>query len=188
MNILPVFRMEILNGWLPLVMYLAGFLVAVMTFSKEARGRLFDDPKDQIQGIRKLLRSFGQLAMVACIVLMVFTPLQPSSPLFIVGVVVYVIGYSTVIISLHSFKRASVGQPVVDGPYRVSRNPQWVGLFLVFIGIAISTATWLYIGILIGVAIIYHTQILAEEALCIRLYGDSYRSYMNRVSRYFMFF
>jgi protein-S-isoprenylcysteine O-methyltransferase Ste14 len=33
-----------------------------------------------------------------------------------------------------------------------------------------------------------HYGILAEEEVCLKQYGDSYRAYMERVPRYFLFF
>jgi len=37
------------------------------------------------------------------------------------------------------------------------------------------------------VGLIYHIQILDEEATCIKKYGESYRGYMKRIPRYFLF-
>ncbi len=75
----------------------------------------------------------------------------------------------------------------MEGPYRVSRNPMWVGLFLVFIGAAIATAVGLHILLVFGVAVAYHNQILAEEEVCIKGFGETYEAYMDRVPRYFLF-
>jgi protein-S-isoprenylcysteine O-methyltransferase Ste14 len=89
--------------------------------------------------------------------------------------------------ALHYFRITPLRQPVVRGPYRISRNPQWLGLFLVLLGSAIATGIWLYIGMVIIVGFIYHIQILDEEAACIEKYGDSYREYIKRIPRYFLF-
>jgi protein-S-isoprenylcysteine O-methyltransferase Ste14 len=89
--------------------------------------------------------------------------------------------------ALHYFRITPINQPVVGGPYRISRNPQWLGLFLVLLGSAIAARIWLYIGIVIIVGFIYHIQILDEEDACIEKYGDSYREYIKRIPRYFLF-
>ena len=104
------------------------------------------------------------------------------------GAVVYAIGYVFVMSALYFFRKAPIGQPVVNGPYSKSRNPQWVGLFLVFIGSAFATGVWLYITMIIVVGFIYHIQILDEEEVCLKRYGKPYRAYMERVPRYFLFF
>jgi protein-S-isoprenylcysteine O-methyltransferase Ste14 len=89
--------------------------------------------------------------------------------------------------ALYYFRRTPVGRPVVKGPYRFSRNPQWVGLFLVLLGSAIAAGIWLYIGIIAIVGIIYHIQILGEETVCMKKYGESYLKYKNHTPRYFLF-
>jgi protein-S-isoprenylcysteine O-methyltransferase Ste14 len=184
---LPDFRIGLLNGWLPLILYFVGFLLALVSFSGQARERLFEDPKYGMPASVKLVRLLGQVAMIACIGMMVFTPLMPGALVFPVGVLIYAAGYGIMMVALHHFKQTPANQVVVTGPYRLSRNPQWVGLVLVLGGAAIMTGVWLYLGIILGVAIIYHLQILAEEKACLEQYGDSFRAYMAKIPRYFWF-
>jgi protein-S-isoprenylcysteine O-methyltransferase Ste14 len=184
---LPDFRSGVLNGWLPLMLYLVGFLLALVSFSRQARARLLEDPKYGMPASVKFVRLLGQVAMVAYIGMMVFTPLVPGAPVFPVAVLIYIAGYGSVMVALHYFKHTPANQAVVAGPYRLSRNPQWVGLFLVLAGAAIMSGVWLYLGIILVVAIIYHLQILAEEKACLEQYGDSFRAYIAKVPRYFWF-
>jgi protein-S-isoprenylcysteine O-methyltransferase Ste14 len=121
-------------------------------------------------------------------VMMIFTPLKVNNPIFLVGAGVFSIGFVLVMSALYYFRSTSVDEPVVKGPYRVSRNPQWLGLFLALLGSAIATKVRLYIGMVVIAGIIYHIQILDEETACIEKYGESYREYMNRIPRYLLFF
>jgi protein-S-isoprenylcysteine O-methyltransferase Ste14 len=187
LTLLPEFQVGLTNGWLPLLLYFIGFILSVFSYSKESRTWLFNNPRDRSNKTLSLIRLIGQLMMVAFIVMMVFTPLKLNSPMIIAGAVVYVIGYVFVMSALYFFRKAPIGQPVVDGPYRLSRNPQWVGLFLVFLGSSIATGVWLYIAMIIVVGFIYHIQILDEETVCINKYGGSYREYMARIPRYLLF-
>ena len=125
--------------------------------------------------------------MMAYIGMMIFTPLKTNSPIFLVGAGVYSIGFVSEISALYYFGSTPVGQPVVKGPYRISRNPQWIGLLLVLLGSAIATGIWLYIVMVVIVSIIYHIQILDEEKACLKKFGASYREYMERIPRYFLF-
>lgn len=187
MQTLPDFRVGLLNGWLPLVLYFAGLLLALVSFSGQARARLFEDPKVRMSAGVKLVRLLGQTAMFAYIGMMAFTPLKLGTIVFLVGVLIYIAGCGSVMVALHYFKHTPAGQVVSAGPYRLSRNPQWVGLFLVLAGAALMSGVWLYLGIIVVVAIIYHLQILAEEKACLEQYGDSFRAYMARIPRYFWF-
>jgi len=187
MKILPELQIGILNGWLPLVLYFIGLIVSVSCYSKEARIWLFNNPKDEKKTVLMIIRLSGQLAMVAMILMMVFTPLDIHKPIFLGGAVIYAMGFILEMSALYYFRKTLVGQPVVEGPYRFSRNPQWLGLFLVLLGSVIAAGIWLYIGIVTMVGVIYHIQILDEETACILKYGDSYRQYMRRIPRYFRF-
>jgi protein-S-isoprenylcysteine O-methyltransferase Ste14 len=184
MTNLPGFQIGLLNGWLPLALYLVGFLATVATFSRQAGARLFEDPKASLPAGARLVRLGGQLAMLAYIGLMVFTPLRLGTPAFAAGVVIYAGGYGIVVVALVTFGRTPAHQPVVAGPYRLSRNPQWVGLVLVLVGAALMTGVVLYLAILLVVAVIYHLQILAEERACLEQYGDRFRAYLDTVPRY----
>jgi steroid 5-alpha reductase family enzyme len=187
MEFLPKFQAGILNGWIPLLIYFFGLILSVSLYTKEARVWLFNNPKDENRGLLLFIRLLGQLAMVAYIVMLIFTPLRIGTPLFLLGAAVYFIGLIFEMSALYSFRRMPVGQPAVKGPYRLSRNPQWLGLFLVLLGSAIAAGIWAYFGIVIAVGIIYHMQILDEEKVCMKKYGDSYRTYMERIPRYFLF-
>jgi protein-S-isoprenylcysteine O-methyltransferase Ste14 len=187
MKILPEFHIGILNGWIPLLLYFIGLILSVSLYSNESTIWLFNNPKDERKKVFVIIRLCGQFAMIAYIVMMIFTPLHINNPIFIVGAVIYIIGYIFEMSALHFFGITPISQPVVGGPYRISRNPQWLGLFLVLLGSAIATMIWLYIGMVIIVGFIYHIQILDEETACIEKYGDSYREYIKRIPRYFLF-
>lgn len=187
MDLLPKFQIGLLNGWIPLIIYFIGLILSASLYSKEARVWLFNNPKDKNKSVFMFICLFGQLAMMAYIVMMVFTPMRIDNPVFLVGAIVYLIGFVLEMSALYYFRKTPVGQLVVNGPYRASRNPQWLGLFLALLGSAIATGIWLYIGLVVLVGIIYHKQILDEETACIKKYGESYREYMERIPRYFLF-
>jgi protein-S-isoprenylcysteine O-methyltransferase Ste14 len=121
---LPDFRIGLLNGWLPLAVYVVGFLLALASFSESARAKLFKDPKYEMPVGIKFVRLLGQVVMLAYIVMMVFTPLVSSAPVLGVGLLVYAAGYGSVMVALFFFSHTPADQAVVAGPYRFSRNPQ----------------------------------------------------------------
>ncbi len=187
MKIFPELQIGILNGWIPLLLYFIGLILSVALYSKESKLWLFNNPKDESKRVLVFIRLCGQLTMTGYIVMMIFTPLHFNNPIFFVGAVIYAIGYIFEMSALHYFRITPLRQPVVGGPYRISRNPQWLGLFLVLLGSAFAAGIWLYIGMVILVGFIYHIQILDEEAACIDKYGDSYREYKKHIPRYFLF-
>ncbi|TFH32591.1 MAG: phospholipid methyltransferase, partial [Anaerolineales bacterium] len=66
------------------------------------------------------------------------------------------------------------------------RNPQWVGLFSVLLGLAISCGSWLLVLAVCVVGASYHIQIVEEEKLCLAKFGQPYDEYLQRVARYLL--
>ncbi|GAG61418.1 unnamed protein product, partial [marine sediment metagenome] len=106
--------------------------------------------------------------------------------IFILGIILYVVGFGGVIIALFNFKNTPPDQPVTKGLYKISRHPQEFMLFILFLGICIAIGSWLALFILIISKLFRHFGILGEEKGCLERYGDSYRAYMKRVPRYFL--
>jgi protein-S-isoprenylcysteine O-methyltransferase Ste14 len=74
---------------------------------------------------------------------------------------------------------------VMSGPYRFSRNPMYLGLALLFTGVAVMFAVvW---ALFLSVPLILYTQvwvIAPEERYLQRTFGDSYRTYCSYVRRW----
>lgn len=74
---------------------------------------------------------------------------------------------------------------VVSGPYRLSRNPMYLGMVLVLTGLALLTGRW---PVALAPAGFYVTmdrvQIPAEEAALAASFGEPYRAYQRRVRRW----
>ena len=74
---------------------------------------------------------------------------------------------------------------VVDGPYKFTRNPMYLGMILFCIGFAIILSdVWILILIPLCGWMIYHIAIRHEEVYLEEKFGDSYRAYKKRVRRW----
>ena len=74
---------------------------------------------------------------------------------------------------------------VTEGPYRVSRNPMYVGMTLLYIGVAAATGVmWAFATLLVVLAIIRYYVIAREEKYLLAKFGDPYRDYQSRVRRW----
>jgi protein-S-isoprenylcysteine O-methyltransferase Ste14 len=70
------------------------------------------------------------------------------------------------------------------GVYRVSRNPMYLGFYLVTLASLVSVPHPVNIGCgLVGVYV-HHQIVLAEERFLLREYGPAYDAYTNKVRRY----
>lgn len=73
---------------------------------------------------------------------------------------------------------------VDDGPYRLSRNPTYLGLVAVFVGVAVAVnSIWLLELALVEFALADH-QARKEEAYLQSRFGAVYTDYRTRVRRW----
>jgi protein-S-isoprenylcysteine O-methyltransferase Ste14 len=73
---------------------------------------------------------------------------------------------------------------VTTGTYRRTRHPMYLTSFLVFIGVGIASASWVFLLLSVLYMIMPPVFVVAEEHFCLEHYGDSYRQYMNRTPRW----
>jgi protein-S-isoprenylcysteine O-methyltransferase Ste14 len=74
---------------------------------------------------------------------------------------------------------------VTTGPYRISRNPGYLGMALVYAGIAVSAeALWALAPLPAVLAAIDRGVIAREERYLDRTLGDDYRRYKQRTRRW----
>lgn len=72
-----------------------------------------------------------------------------------------------------------------DGPYRLTRNPAYLGMALVYIGIALlSQALWVLLPLPLVLAIVDRGVIAREERYLERKFGQEYLDYRGRVRRW----
>ena len=124
-------------------------------------------------------------------VLPLFRVLHP--PVVYLGAALATLGVLIVLISAGLFRLRKTtinpfGEPAVmvqDGFYRFSRNPMYLGMLLVLIGVGL----WLgnVLALLLApafVAIMTRGHIVREERLLEQQFGDVYRAYRSRVRRW----
>jgi len=74
---------------------------------------------------------------------------------------------------------------VETGPYRFTRNPIYLGMFLGLVGLAIAVDSLWLLAMLAPFALLIRRGVVArEEAYLERKFGDVYRRYRVRVRRW----
>lgn len=74
---------------------------------------------------------------------------------------------------------------VVDGIYRRTRNPFYLGAVLVYLGLGVAAASFWTIVLVIPLLWVINTGVIApEERYLERKFGDAYRAYRVRVRRW----
>jgi protein-S-isoprenylcysteine O-methyltransferase Ste14 len=71
-----------------------------------------------------------------------------------------------------------------SGPYKISRNPQILGGFLLVIGTSLQAPSLNMVGWMLIYILIAHWMITTEEEYLHRIFGAEYEEYCSEVPRY----
>ena len=120
-----------------------------------------------------------------------FVPASVSDPW--VGGAIFAIGFALAIWAIITIRKAGtrleINKPtttiVANGPYRFTRNPIYIGMFLGQIGLAIGfDSLWILAALVLYYLVIRYGVIAREEAYLERKFGNIYLGYKSRVRRW----
>ena len=121
-------------------------------------------------------------------------PFVPAAvPAGWLGAIVFVLAVGLGVWAIVTMARAGSNVPtnrpsttiVESGPYRVTRNPIYLGMFLGQVGLAVAfNSLWLYVTLVPFALVIRYGVVAREEAYLERKFGDVYRTYRARVRRW----
>ena len=154
-----------------------------------------DTTADTAQVIIRPPLAWG-LAVIAGLALNWLVPL-PFLPVDLpagwLGAMVFILALALVAWAIVTITRAGSNVPtnlpittiVASGPYRFTRNPIYLGMFLGLIGLAIAFDNlWLLMMLVPFALVIRYGVVAREETYLERKFGDVYRRYHTRVRRW----
>ncbi len=109
------------------------------------------------------------------------------------GTIVFGLGVLLVASAALLFTRAGTGLPpwtpttqlVIRGPYRITRNPMYLGMAMIQAGLGLCLGSlWILFMLVPVLWWIRHKVIAAEEAYMEEKFGNAYRDYCGRVRRW----
>jgi len=144
-----------------------------------------------------LILLLGKAAMISCWFFFVAKMYNPGSMLYdspatrVIGVVVGFTGAFIAIISLFNLGRSvSVGIPrartelKTHGMYQVSRNPIYLGGFLMCAGSCMFSIHPVNLLLMTVMAGVHHSIVMKEEQFLEKTFGQQWMEYAQRVPRY----
>ena len=178
MLLIPAFEIGVWNGWIFTAFTVFHIFLVSMVVRKDI-GKKMDHGKEEQKKL-----TMASLLWFVLLLYSIFLPLKLGTAWFYSGVAVYLIG--TVFLTLFFVDVAATpaGEPFTRGIYRYSRNPMYVGMILQFIGIGITTASWLFLLIALATIIPMWLIVTIEERSCLEKFGSTYREYMERTPRW----
>ncbi len=120
-------------------------------------------------------------------------PFRPGSPMFIGGLGIIVLAIGLALWAIRTFSRAGTNIPthkaalgvVSEGPYRFTRNPMYMGMQILLIGVGVMfSSEWHIISWPLFFMILKYGVVLREERYMEKKFGDEYRELLERTRRW----
>jgi len=142
-----------------------------------------------------IVRAIGSLSLIAFLVLYAINPswmgiLSLPFPVWLrwAGVALGVCSFG-----LYAWAQATLGKAwsphlqmreehglITTGPYAWIRHPIYLALLVFLTGIALSTANWFFIALLVVSIIVLALRIPKEEQMMIEEFGEAYKEYVEK--------
>ena len=136
--------------------------------------------------------------LAAAVVLEAVVPLPLPAwhafPRYLAGAALAAGGFVMIAMGTRRFLAAGTNIPptlpttalVVDGIYQRTRNPLYLGMTLVYLGLGVAAGSLWAIGLVVPLMWVINVGVVArEERYLERKFGDAYRAYKARVPRWF---
>jgi protein-S-isoprenylcysteine O-methyltransferase Ste14 len=181
MTFIPAFEIGVWNAWVFVIPML------IITFSDM---RVTAARESGQSGDFKLTRKETRiihavfLPMIVSFIYAIFLPLRLGTAWLYSGLVVYLLGIGFSIVGILNFATSPKDKVITKGLYSISRNPMYVGLILMQVGLGIICSSWVYLLLTLVLLILLNENLSAEERYCLYRYGDSYRRYKNKTPRW----
>ena len=173
MSLIPEFELGLWNAWILVIPMLIIFFFDVRATVARESG---DFPLTKKE--KRILNAIP-LSMFISFVYAVFLPLQLGTTWLYGGLLIYLFGIILTAVAVLNFASAPKNRLVTKGLYRVTRNPVYVGMLLMQIGIVVACTSWLYLLLTVVLLILLNAILPAEERYCLETYGDAYRKYIR---------
>lgn len=183
MVLIPIFKIGLLNAWI----FWLYFMLPMVIFSIPLMKKRAPANPDMSGLNRKEIRLtiISKIIMFFPIIYSIFLPFKLGTLWFYIGLPIALVGtvlYTIIWVNLAT--RPSEGKPATRGLYRFSRHPMYISGFIMFIGLGIACASWLFLLLSIISMILTIIFVHYEERLLLDIYGDSYSDYMERTPRW----
>ena len=186
MQFFPDLNISWLNGWILLVIFYVTYSLELVFFPKKVRTRLFNF--SNFTKTEKILNMIIKLISISVMVFFFLNTISNNIVHLLAGGIIYSIGLVVFLIALNNFLTTPINEPVIKGFYKISRNPQEVGLYFFNIGASILLEAGFVLLLVFLLMFLNHFKIRSQERFCLEKYGDEYKDYMAKHPRYLLFF
>ena len=180
MSLVPAFEIGVWNAWIFMLYHFLP-MPLMMLVHKE----VMQEASKPHSEIERKLYPVGWIMWVAAFIYSIFLPLRVGTMWFYVGLPISLVGLIAYTLVVASFITTQMEkEPLTRGIYRYTRHPMYVTQFVMFAGVGIACASWVFLLFLVVYTIFSVMLAISEERHCLEMYGDVYRQYMNRTPRW----
>jgi protein-S-isoprenylcysteine O-methyltransferase Ste14 len=183
MSLIPAFEIGVWNAWIFTIWLLIAFFLVPLNIIPKGREAGNDFTAEFSKTQKHLLRSMHIIYLLS-IIYSIFVPLKLGTVWFYAGLPIYLLGLISYVMVWVGFATTPPDKLVTRGIYRYSRNPMQLSQAVIFLGVGIATASWVFLLLAASYIVMPLLWVAAEERHCLKYYGDAYREYMNRTPRW----
>ena len=184
MSLIPAFEIGLWNAWIFTIWLLIVLFLGPLNIIPKGREE-GSDFTAEFSKAQKYARHSMHIIHLLLIIYSIFVPLKLGTAWFYAGLPVYLVGLISYAMVWVGFATTPPDKPVTSGIYRYSRNPMYLSTIILFVGVGIATASWVFLLLPVVYMI---TPLLgmmeAEERHCLKVYGDAYREYIDKTPRW----
>ncbi|MFX0201204.1 MAG: methyltransferase family protein [Candidatus Hodarchaeota archaeon] len=184
MLLIPAFELGLWNAWIFVLSFFSLFIAFKILDHLGGKKRSSRPDKPPFNAKEEKLYGISQLAIWASNIYSVFLPLRLDTAWFYAGLSIFLFGMVFTFLAGISLDATPMDRPATKGLYRISRNPIYLGCFLIYIGISIACASWFFLLLTAIWIVLYDILVAPEERWCLEKYGGAYREYINRTPKW----
>jgi len=180
LSFIPAFELGIWNAWIFELLFITTMFSGNLIDKKASKRFSVIPPYGKPVKTTFLI---VKLMTIITFVYSIFLPLRLDTIWFYVGLPICFLALVMSFMVGINFASTPSNKPASEGVYRISRNPAYLSIFLIDMGIAIICISWIFLLFGIIHLILSKTLIVYEERFCLAKYGKVYQDYMNRTPR-----
>jgi protein-S-isoprenylcysteine O-methyltransferase Ste14 len=183
MSLIPAFDIGLWNAWILMIWLVVAFFLLPLNIIPKGREEGSDFTAEFSKTQKYAIRSMHIIYLLS-IIYSIFVPLKLGTAWFYAGLPIYLVGLIAYVMVWIGFATTPPDKLVTKGIYRYSRNPMQLSQVVIFLGVGIATASWVFLLLAVAYMIMPLLWVGAEERHCLKHYGDTYREYMKRTPRW----
>ena len=183
MSLVPAFEIGVWNAWIFTIWLVIAFFLVPLNIIPKGREEGGDFTAEFSKPQKYVHRSMLIIYLLS-IIYSIFVPLKLGTPWFYAGLPIYLLGLVSYVMVWVGFATTPPDKLVTTGIYRYSRNPMQLSQAVIFLGVGIATASWIFLLLAVVYMIAPLSWVDAEERHCLKYYGNAYREYMKRTPRW----